>query len=326
MTRQASLTTGRDPRLRYVTRVGHLLQVMLRPQAPPGPIIVKSVWGLANRLYGLLNAAAYAARYRRPLYVDWTDGMYAEAGTNAFPTVFSLRGIESLDAMPRVECPFPDLCQGRLAEDCRSLWAPRTDSIFDGFPDLESWHLTPQGVYDGYVYCSRPSYGRPFALAGRLPLRPRTVYSRHITFSEPMQRQLAVHAVRTDHSWIGVHYRCTDHKTFAPLEKIAELVERSGRRNVYWATDRSDSCDTIRRLLPGYHVETTMPVDGLVGDGRPLHLSLAAGQHERHLVSACADLQALSGCGVIVRTQQSTFGRLAAEVLSPTTPRQIIIT
>ena len=114
MTRQASLTTGRDPRLRYVTRVGHLLQVMLRPQAPPGPIIVKSVWGLANRLYGLLNAAAYAARYRRPLHVDWTDGMYAEAGTNAFPTVFSLRGIESLDAMPRVECPFPDLCQGRL--------------------------------------------------------------------------------------------------------------------------------------------------------------------------------------------------------------------
>jgi hypothetical protein len=288
-------------------------------------MVVKSVWGLANRVYGLLNAVAYAARFNRPLHIDWTDGMYAEAGTNAFPTVFSLRGIEVLDAMPALEHPFPDICRGRLGEDCRSIWAPRKESIFDGFPDLEHWHLTPRGIYDGYVYCSRPSYGRPFALAAGLPLRARTVYFRHVGFSESMQRQLGTHAVRTDPSWIGVHYRCTDHKTLCPLESIAEIVVRSGRRNVYWATDRPDSCDTIRRLLPGHHVETTMPVEGLAGDGRPLHLSIAAGQHERHLVSACADLQALSGCGVIVRTQQSTFGRLAAEVLSSVEPRQILI-
>jgi len=148
------------------------------------------VWGLANRVYGLLNALAYAARFHRPLHVDWTDGMYAEKGMNAFPGIFSLRGVESLDAMPRLERPFPDICRGRLDEDCRTTWAPRTESIFDGFPDFDHWHLVPRGVYDGYVYCSRPSYGRPFALAARLPWRARTVYGRHVTFSESMQRQL----------------------------------------------------------------------------------------------------------------------------------------
>lgn len=323
---QRSRHIGRDPRLKYLLRVGSLLRVAMSPQAPPGPIVVKSVWGLANRVYGLLNAVAYAARFNRPLHVDWTDGMYAEAGMNAFPGLFSLRGVEVLDSMPSLEAPYPDICRGRLAEDCRKIWAARKESIFDGFPDIDRWHVGPRGVYDGYVYCSRPTYGRPFALAARLPLRARTVYSRHVTFSESMQRQLHTHAIRTDPSWIGVHYRCTDQKTLCPLESIAELVVRSGLRNVYWATDRLDSCDVIRRLLPGHRVETTMAIDGLAGSGQPLHLSLAAGQHERHLVSACADLQSLSGCGVIVHKRQSTFGRLAAEVLGLRIPQQIFIT
>jgi hypothetical protein len=284
------------------------------------------VWGLANRVYGLLNAVAYAARYGRPLHVDWTDGMYAEKGMNAFPGIFSLRGVESLDAMPRLERPFPDLCRGRLDEDCRTTWAPRTESIFDGFPDFDHWHLVPRGVYDGYVYCSRPSYGRPFALAARLPWRARTVYGRHVTFSESMQRQLDTHAVRTDSNWIGVHYRCTDLKTDCPLERIAEIVEQSGCRSVYWATDHAESGDAIRRLLPDHRIDTTMPVEGLATGGQALHTSLTAGQHERHLVSACADLVSLAGCGTIVRKRQSTFGRLAAEVLAPTLPRQIFIT
>lgn len=323
---QRSRHVGRYPRLKYLLRIGSLLRVAMRPQSPPGPIVVKSSWGLANRVYGLLNAVAYAARFGRPIHIDWTDGMYAEAGFNAFLGIFSLRNVDVLDSMPGLVDPYPEICRGRLAEDCRTLWAGRKESIFDGFPDFESWHLMPRGDYDGYVYCSRPSYGRPFAFAARMPLRARTVYSRHVIFAESMQRQLNTQAVRTDSTWIGVHYRCTDHKTFCPLERIAELVVRSGRRNVYWATDRPDSSEVIRRLLPGHRVETTMPVEGLAGSGQPLHLSLAAGQYQRHLISACADLQSLSGCSVIVRTRQSTFGRLAAEVIAPKTPQQIFIT
>jgi len=151
------------------------------------------------------------------------------------------------------------------------------------------------------------------------------VFSRHIRFSDAMQRHVAEHAVRTDRGWIGVHYRCTDLKTDCPLERIAEIVQQSGSRNVYWATDLPESCDMIRRLLPGHRVETTISADGIAGGGQALHLSLGAGQYDRHLVSACADLVSLSGCGMIVRKRQSTFGRLAAEVLAPTPPRQIFI-
>ena len=315
----------RDPRQQYVARAGRLLKVACRSQAPMGPIVVKSVWGLANRVYGLLNAVAYAARYNRHLYVDWTDGMYAEVGVNAFPTVFSLRDVQVLDAMPDLRNPLPEICKGRLAEDCRTLWGTRKQSIFDGFPDLDGWHLAPRAVYDGFVYCSRASYGRPFAFAAGLPLRARDVYSRHVTFSQSMQRDVVQQAVLTDRSWIGVHYRCTDLKTDCSLERIADIVRSSGCRNVYWATDLAESLDAIRGMLPGHRIEGTAPVSGLAGDGHALHLSLTAGQYHQHLAGACADLQSLSGCGVIVRKKQSTFGRLAAEVLSPVVPRQVFI-
>ena len=91
----------------------------------------------------------------------------------------------------------------------------------------------PLGVYDGYVHCSRAGYGRPFAFAAGLPIRAKTVFSRHIRFSDAMQRDVAEHAVRTYRGWIGVHYRCTDLKTDCPLERIAEIVQQSRSQNVY---------------------------------------------------------------------------------------------
>lgn len=315
-----------DPRLRQVVKATSLLRVAMKPHAPPGAIVVKSVWGLANRIYGLLNAVAYAARFRRPLHVDWTDGMYAEAGVNAFPAIFSLRGVETRETIPRLENPFPEICRGRLDEECRAICGTRGGSMFDWFPDFDRWHLLPADAYDGYVHLARPSYSRPFAIAARLPFRARTVFARHLTFSEKIQAGLADRAIPTDTTWIGVHYRCTDLRTAWPLERIAELVRRSGLRKLYWATDLAASGDEIRRLLPGVRVETTWAAAGGGDAGRGTHLSLKPGQHDHHVLSACADLQSLAGCGVIVRTRQSTFGRLAAEVLAPGRPRQIVIT
>lgn len=315
----------RDPRVTYAMRVGRLIRVAARSRPPSGPIVVKSVWGLANRVYGLLNAVAYAARYGRPLHVDWTDGMYAEAGVNAFPMIFSLRGVDSLAAMPDLRHPLPEICRGRLGEDCRSIWGSRQESIFSGFPDLDSWHLTSEGIYDGFVYCSRATYGRPFALAAGLPLSARNVWRRHVSFSQSMEADIADRAVPTDSNWIGVHYRCTDLKTNCSLERIAEIVKQSGCHSVYWASDLAESLDAIRRILSGYSIEGTRPLAGMPGDGRPIHLGLSPGQHREHLVGACVDLRSLAGCGVIVRKRQSTFGRLAAEVVAETLPRQVFI-
>jgi hypothetical protein len=316
----------RDPRLRQVAKAASLLRVAMKPHAPPGAIVVKSVWGLANRIYGLLNAVAYAARFHRPLHVDWTDGMYAEAGVNAFPAIFTVRGVETLETIPRLEQPFPEICRGRLSEECRGIWGTRGGSIFDWFPDFDRWHLLPAGAHDGYVHLARPSYSRPFAIAAGLPFRARTVYARHLAFSGTMQAQLAAQAIPTDATWIGVHYRCTDLRTAWPLERIAALVRRSGLPNLYWATDLAESSDEIRRLLPGIRVETTRAGAGGGEAHRGTHVTLKPGQHAAHVLSACADLHSLAGCGVIVRTRQSTFGRLAAEVLAPGRPRQIVIT
>ncbi len=53
-------------------------------------LIVKGCAGLGNRLITLSKAIQYAQKTQRQLYVDWTDGMFADPGTNAFYRYFQL--------------------------------------------------------------------------------------------------------------------------------------------------------------------------------------------------------------------------------------------
>lgn len=56
-------------------------------------LVVKGIEGLGNRLMCVANAIEYCQKTNRTLYVDWTDGMYADRGINAFHLFFDIKGI-----------------------------------------------------------------------------------------------------------------------------------------------------------------------------------------------------------------------------------------
>lgn len=56
-------------------------------------LVVKGIEGLGNRLMCVANAIEYCQKTNRALYVDWSDGMFADKGINAFHTFFDVKGI-----------------------------------------------------------------------------------------------------------------------------------------------------------------------------------------------------------------------------------------
>lgn len=56
-------------------------------------LFLKGCAGLGNRFITLLKAIQYAKKTKRTLYVDWADGMFSEAGINAFYKYFTLKNI-----------------------------------------------------------------------------------------------------------------------------------------------------------------------------------------------------------------------------------------
>lgn len=58
-----------------------------------GFLVVKGIEGLGNRLMCVANAIEYCQKTNRTLYIDWTDGMYADKGINAFHLFFDIKGI-----------------------------------------------------------------------------------------------------------------------------------------------------------------------------------------------------------------------------------------
>lgn len=63
-------------------------------------LVLKGCAGLGNRLITLYSAINYCHKTHRTIYVDWSDGMFADKGVNAFYKYFDLHGIafsESID-------------------------------------------------------------------------------------------------------------------------------------------------------------------------------------------------------------------------------------
>ncbi len=66
-------------------------------------LVLKGMCGLGNRIMCLANAIEYCYKTNRTLYVDWTDGMYAKEGINAFFLYFELHEIASVSSPEEVK-------------------------------------------------------------------------------------------------------------------------------------------------------------------------------------------------------------------------------
>ena len=77
--------------IRYLSYARDAIELRRRDftEHPTRRLLVKGTAGLCNRLWYRLYAASFAQRYRWDLCVDWTDGLYAPRGINAFDRLFN---------------------------------------------------------------------------------------------------------------------------------------------------------------------------------------------------------------------------------------------
>lgn len=66
-------------------------------------LYLKGCAGLGNRLITLLKAIQYSKETGRTLYIDWSDGMFAEKGVNAFYKYFELKDVEHAESPYDIE-------------------------------------------------------------------------------------------------------------------------------------------------------------------------------------------------------------------------------
>jgi len=301
-------------------------RLVLPRVAPPGPIIVKSSAGLGNRIYGALNAIAYAAKYDRPISIDWADGMYGDLGENVFPLIYDLQGVRDLSVRPDLFNPFPEFWIGRTTEFQNQVDAGVS---WHDWPQLaaniDDWHLLGETACDGYVYVSRSTYQRKVAFLMGLPLSAKTVFRRHLRFSKFANDAIRQHATATDSSWVGVHYRSTDLRTELSVAQVAALIKQTNCRAVYWASDNPATVHEAQSLLPRHTIASTPLADTLPLGHEPLHLSLGPAHRRAHLVGALADLHALSQCGTVIRKRNSTFSGFAIRVMADRRPVERLI-
>lgn len=67
-------------------------------------VIDKGIAGLGNRLRCVTATIEYAKKTGRKVYIDWTDGMFAAVGVNAFNKYFRLVDVPYIDSFENVKC------------------------------------------------------------------------------------------------------------------------------------------------------------------------------------------------------------------------------
>lgn len=67
-------------------------------------VIDKGISGLGNRIRCVAATIEYAKKTDRAVYIDWTDGMFAAEGENAFNKYFKIVGFPHVDSLGGTDC------------------------------------------------------------------------------------------------------------------------------------------------------------------------------------------------------------------------------
>jgi hypothetical protein len=258
-------------------------------------LVVKGCAGLGNRLMTLAWGIGYAAASKRTLVVDWTDGIYAEKGRNAFPDVFSLRGISQLNSVEdipdlpsRVVYPgafrlHPTLSVYDLYDrvDPYPVWKRRLVRAFTGgrWKLTSTWVLKPEFRDRNAKGCHRlpivgplrsgallplassyPSDLRADVVFGAdyLPVVDRDLLRYHLSLRPDVAHpfQRTADKLGIGPATLGIHVRQTDWEWQPSLDRLlGRLRTLPVGTPVFVATDSAAALDQIRRVFPSAIVQ-----------------------------------------------------------------------
>ena len=309
-----------------MTAAGHAISAPLSPvggAASPKLLVVKGLNGMGDRMLSLGTGILYARLAGRSLFVDWTDPVYSDDGSNVFPRLFGCPGLAMRAEIPDTESVAPAFWRGELRTGAAALGRRHRDFAADSWRrasvdlarlDYEEDVAVMWTTYN-HVGEMRAHFHGEFAKLHDLDdAEIMGILLREDLVLDPEIRG-RVERFRAQHlraPMIGVHVRYADHRVRlrAILAQTTALLRRERDAGIFLGTDNVEVKKLFDRLY-GRVVTTPhwYPPAGLKAHDNP-----ACADRLENAREALVDLYLLAGCDYLVCDTSSSFARVAGHL------------
>lgn len=284
-------------------------------------LITKGKAGLGNRLLAVLGSLMYCRLTGRTMYVDWTDGTYAEDRENAWDYAFVLKAPQAKPEQISGDDVFPGIWRGNLDKKLDQLIKENDPKAWDNEMDVYDRYsvamddldraeriLVRWSYFDDFAHIFRKMGCSRFDQSLRREVL-RGLLAEYVELSAEIKAEFEDLARRMiTRPTIGVHIRFTDNK--APYEMLAaktrELAEKHPEAAIFLATDNKKVADQMAAAYP----DRLVSLDKLMSDdGTPLHHIF---RNKQHLKEVLFDMYMLSRCDWLIYSSVSSLGFCAS--------------
>ena len=286
-------------------------------------LLIKAKGGLGNRMLSAVTGLVYADLTGRTPVIDWSDGVYAPQGRNAYPLLFDAPDMPPVAALPQDAGIVPEFWKSRLdmvpdriietfeAGDHSNPRIYRKYSV--ALETLD--HAEQVAVFWSYL----PKMAR---LRRHLRADPRfrgrstaeifaDYIARHFKPNTRVRDEVGAFVSGLPRPVIGVHVRYTDRKF--PLDKVVSEIERQKRAMpgaaIFLATDSGIVEDRMRQEFSEVHTTPKY----LPTDDERLHSTQQTVFDKVHEAeNAMIDMWTLAQCDMLIYSKNSTFSLCSA--------------
>jgi hypothetical protein len=281
--------------------------------------------GLGDRLWSVLVGILYCRLSGRAIFVDWTDGLYAEQGVNAFTELFSIRGIEVLHFLPEEGVSIhPPAWQGRLGRSLHEVYVEDGNPPWDRSAtirrysfDLTALHHPAQVLvmWDFDQMDKLRQYLEPAQAACSQEEVLRTIFQTHVMPNPALAAEAERWVPDGKGCAVGVHVRATHEssrqKGVVHLHEFFRAVDAlSAASDITRIVLATDNQEIEKKFRFRYHNVITR-TKWFGRPGEPLHLDSACPDRLQNTRDALVEILMLARCDYLITQQNSAFSMVA---------------
>lgn len=290
-------------------------------------LVVKAKGGMGNRMLCAITGILYGQLANRKIYVDWTDGVYAAPGVNAFDSFFDCSVVTN-QSKPPLGSIFPDIWSGCLDKSVSQMFTKydpdkHSSKFIHRKYSLDVRNLNyPQDVVVFWNYIDRINNLRrhfnktnsPYADLSRAAII-RKFLSDEMMLNNDISSKIAEFK---DMHWqdhvIGVHVRYTDRKSpLGNYEKpIAKLLRKYPGASIFLATDNQE----IESYFQNKYGRIFTTPKWFPSNTNALHTNTECLDKAQSGAEALIDMYLLAECNGLVYPGNSTFSWIPSALLS----------
>jgi len=259
-------------------------------------LVVRGTGGIGNRIENTLTCILYAKLSNRVLFIDWSDPVFSEDGTNVFNRLFTLKNVAHVNELPQT-----------VSDNLPATPVFFTNKVFTR-TDLKDDILQVRGPIHQINILREHFKGEFAGFKGKTDHEiMRELLTDNLILNENVK--LKVDAFKNEHfkgKMLGVHIRYTDAKRPLPSyhKGTEEMLRRHPDANIFLCTDNEKLVHEYRNKYGDVLVREKWFPDK---EGATLYRNSDCPDRLQGCIDALIDLWLLSECDSLVYTGCSTF-------------------